>query len=752
MAGLAIRRLGLETIRRRGIFFKTLGLLTLLSLLTMLIFGRFIDQIVVKKQRENIDSLNLHQLQRIGSDVELMFRLLAQSMTQSMWSDDLIQLMIAPNQHSADVAVRAIQILRNQVEENDLVRKAYLYLPSSDEVYVYSGNYMKLEYLGDRAVIYAYLAEHRPPLSADETSRWQVMLQDRRIFLVSDFCLPNFVGAMFFEIDRTELYDMIQAENERFDTTIYVYDQAGEPVFDYMAAALQPQDLSDQSLFLTLEGGAPGSSYYQHISEEMGWQYVVKIKPEADSVSFLAMARILCPVLALYVLVSQMFSLYITRSIYRPIERLIHIASSAPGAAPKEEIGNEADYLELAFRDSLAQNDRHRHLMREISHDILEQLMRGLLTGKLVSLASLRNTLEGVGRQELGRGRYAVAVLAIEYQQGDTATLVERELYQRSLLRLLEEIGGEGIIALAMDLCNIAVIVHLPAQSTQAAMEEQVQRLCRTGKERVRGLPYTVFTGAGPICDALDTIQTSYHQALEAIQYHQYMAGQEGAEAPDGGDGASRHFLQRAKHAYVLAEAGDVELAQGELEALVAELLQRQEDAEGHLQGLVDDVVERLIAWRVSQEEMAEAGISAALRQRDQAVGADAGGWMSKLYRLALPLIWGCSRKSHNRHVEGAKEYIASHYSDGALSLNQVGEAVGLSPSYLSGIFAEVAGVGVNGYLNCVRVEQAKRYLEETSLNISEIGYKCGFNSVQSFGRVFKKQTGLTPKQFRERL
>ena len=49
--------------RHKRLFFKTLGLLTGLSLLTALAFGLFFNQITVKSQKENIENLNLHQLQ-----------------------------------------------------------------------------------------------------------------------------------------------------------------------------------------------------------------------------------------------------------------------------------------------------------------------------------------------------------------------------------------------------------------------------------------------------------------------------------------------------------------------------------------------------------------------------------------------------------------------------------------------------------------------------------------------------------------
>lgn len=88
---------------------------------------------------------------------------------------------------------------------------------------------------------------------------------------------------------------------------------------------------------------------------------------------------------------------------------------------------------------------------------------------------------------------------------------------------------------------------------------------------------------------------------------------------------------------------------------------------------------------------------------------------------------------------------------EGKLNLNAISEAMEISYSYLSAVFAEGTGEGLNAYLNHYRVEQAKRFLVETRLNISEIGYKCGFNSAQSFGRVFKRYAGVSPKQFREK-
>lgn len=746
---------------KRIIFFKTLGLLTVLSLITVLIFGVFINQLVVKNQKKNIDDLNLHQLQRISSDVELVFDLLAQGMTRSMWSDDFIDLMITPNQHNADMTFRAIKVLQDQVEENELVRKSYLYLPYSDEVYVYNGTYMDLKYLGDRELIYQYLEAREENRDPEVTSEWRVLLYNRRIFLATDFCLPNFVGAMFYEINRAELYDIIQAENEKFDTTIYVYDGENNLLFDYMAAGPQPEDFSRPELFLTAAGGDGDGSYYMYTSERLGWKYLVRVNPSESSVSFAALMSLLLPGLAFYVLVSQLFSLYITKSVYSPINRLIHIATNPKKREERTEkdrdkerrYPDEVDFLELAFLDSLDKNEQHRELMENISDDILEQLLRNILSGKNWSLQSIAQTLEGIGREDFAQGYYIVLAAEFSYEEKEDLTMVEQELYQRSLLRLLsqKECTEFSMAVLPMELNRVAAVLCFDRENSVYQIREAVLRLSEEICDGVAPLPYRLKIGKGKVYGDLPSVQFSYHEAVGDIQYLQYMADASEEEKMPSAVFENRYYAERARHGYSLAESGCLAEAGEEFNAILDEILGREEEWQRYLQNLIDDMVEKLISCRVTQEEMKQAGISGSPEENQHlSENGEPRAFMQAFYQKSLPLIWESSRKSHNRYVEEAKEYIASHYADGKLTLNEISEAVGISPSYLSGVFAEGMGIGLNAYLNDYRIRQAKRFLDETNLNISEIGYKCGFNSAQSFTRVFKKNTGMTPKQFRE--
>ena len=96
-----------------------------------------------------------------------------------------------------------------------------------------------------------------------------------------------------------------------------------------------------------------------------------------------------------------------------------------------------------------------------------------------------------------------------------------------------------------------------------------------------------------------------------------------------------------------------------------------------------------------------------------------------------------------------AQEYIKNNYSDKDISLHTVAREVSVSPNHFSTVFSRETGETFINYITGVRIEQAKVLLKTTQMRTSDIGYEVGYNDTQYFSYVFKKQTGMTPKEFR---
>lgn len=101
--------------------------------------------------------------------------------------------------------------------------------------------------------------------------------------------------------------------------------------------------------------------------------------------------------------------------------------------------------------------------------------------------------------------------------------------------------------------------------------------------------------------------------------------------------------------------------------------------------------------------------------------------------------------------IRKVKQYISANLG-GDLSLTRIGEVVGFNPSYLSRLYKQMTGEGLSDYIVAERLQLAKALLAKQHMRIHDIAESLGFDSPAYFARFFKKQTGMTPTEFRELL
>ena len=83
------------------------------------------------------------------------------------------------------------------------------------------------------------------------------------------------------------------------------------------------------------------------------------------------------------------------------------------------------------------------------------------------------------------------------------------------------------------------------------------------------------------------------------------------------------------------------------------------------------------------------------------------------------------------------------------LSLSALAQQVSVSAGYLSALFRREVGETLTAYVNRRRIENAKKLLRTTRLQIQTVAQHCGIVDVHYFAKMFKKQTGVSPKEYR---
>ncbi|MFW6035546.1 MAG: AraC family transcriptional regulator [Halothermotrichaceae bacterium] len=97
-------------------------------------------------------------------------------------------------------------------------------------------------------------------------------------------------------------------------------------------------------------------------------------------------------------------------------------------------------------------------------------------------------------------------------------------------------------------------------------------------------------------------------------------------------------------------------------------------------------------------------------------------------------------------------EYIRHNLTDPMLSIDDIADHVSLSSNYVRQIFKDVLNSSISAYILHERVEKVKELLLNTDMNVTDIGENAGFQSKSHYYATFKKEVGITPGQYRDKI
>ena len=114
-----------------------------------------------------------------------------------------------------------------------------------------------------------------------------------------------------------------------------------------------------------------------------------------------------------------------------------------------------------------------------------------------------------------------------------------------------------------------------------------------------------------------------------------------------------------------------------------------------------------------------------------------------------------CTNESHklsdaNIYIKKASSFIESNYMY-SINPKAIANHVGISVVYLQKMFRENLNTSVNNFINKTRIEKAKQFIASSNLSFKKIAISVGYHSVQSFIQNFKKITGQTPSEYKQK-
>ncbi len=415
------------------------------------------------------------------------------------------------------------------------------------------------------------------------------------------------------------------------------------------------------------------------------------------------------------------------------------------------ELRSVLDDVKRDLDGEVRRREEQSHLEAQLAESVpllRERFLNRLIRGHV--LPADANRRRNVLEIDLSGNAYAVALCDLDSPDGG------------------DELSGIALTRIAADSAgNNAAVFSTPDEESVLVVAEDSFPECaarvlscaeEVSRNVTREMARSVSIGIGKPVARLEEIERSYREAKSALE-RRFVLGStriittdeaRGSDEPaeSAGRRAPRDRFVRSIRTGAALEARDA------LTTLVNSFEARGVDRDACLVSM-----QRLLADTLSALE--ELGVD---YRRVEHLGTNPFERLSALKTLRQMESWFLEtekairstlehrRDDHSRRKAVAAEaYIREHFNENNLSLSRVCSALSVSKSYLSPVFKAHTGVTFVEYLTKTRMDRACELLAHGNLRTYEVAEEVGFRDAHYFSVTFRKQTGVTPTEYRAR-
>ncbi|WP_161952918.1 helix-turn-helix domain-containing protein [Paenibacillus sp. EZ-K15] len=569
-------------------------------------------------------------------------------------------------------------------------------------------------------------------------------------------------GLLIVTIAESELARLLEADNRIgsmvvFNQEYQVLTQShpSSSKFEELVPLLRKQHEEEGHYNVKLAGD--DTSVIMRKSNYNGWTYIsaISIKDitrDSRSIGWMTLA-----VCGLLVLLTAAFSLFSSKSFYRPVRQLVRAVAERIGDAPQEDKGDEFALIGSRVQAMLQSESKLSAQvvgqMRELRRFFVIKLIHGE-----VREAQLRDYLEEY-HYPLDWSWHAALAIQIDSLEDSRYEERDRDLLLFAIANIAGELipDKERLDPVLLEQSQITIVGGL--DGSQAQQKVQLFGWAEGIQQAVREyLGLQVSIGISRPQKRLIEAADSSEQAIEALHYR-IRNGMESILFIDDvtyGDPVASVFPQRvAKELYNSVKLLEREQADALLEQCVGAIFQERADWRQYQLSLV-----RLYAMltELGQSDSETSAAPVPLDQEKQLFETllalktqeEIKLWLRETVTHPIMLQLEQQRKSHARHVSDQVLEMIHLRFDTELTLEACAAQLNYHPNHLGPLFSREQGISFSEYLQHYRLEKAKRWLIETDMKIGEIAEKLTYTNPQNFIRFFRKMENMTPGQYRQ--
>ena len=403
---------------------------------------------------------------------------------------------------------------------------------------------------------------------------------------------------------------------------------------------------------------------------------------------------------------------------------------------------------QMEQRRNVEQLSRYYEEIRPI---MKEQLIIGLLEGR-----ELQFDLERYQRDydlELESAFYCVGAFRIT-PTGDNKDRLNKNLMAVSLKQIVTERFKDVLpVEAFVYLDTVCVLARLKSTAQHSIFINEMDKICKIAHKT---LDADVCAGIGRVYGNAESIHKSFIEAKDAFHHRIFVGENQAIFINDVepsypiedyvSEKQIRHIMRQIK-------IGTRESLDSEIYDFIDKLKRTNINLNQLQIFYAEFVVELLRLCRghgISAQDVGMSNVNTNEELTQMSSMDEFAARLSELSNTLREKIGSERLDSTKKFATDARQYIADHYSESKLSVDEICSHLGVGPSYFSSVFKKEMGKSFVTYLTEVRMNEAQRLLDTTDEKSYIIAGMVGYEEPNYFSYVFKKHFGVSPSKYRQ--
>lgn len=579
-------------------------------------------------------------------------------------------------------------------------------------------------------------------------------------------------GALTVNISEQKISDNFFSTYTGTDTELIIIDNTGKFLIHPDKEKIGETDLDFSYIRAILESGNEEGVFTDTINNQQylisyithpswGWRFINVVPYDSIFSNLTDFLIINAIVFVLLMVLSITLAYFTSQKIFLPIHKLFQYAldlkeyvNEEDGTGTRKRI-SELQYVDRVFRKIIKNTDTMSDTIEKHQEQLKQDLIRGLVLGELDSEA-IESCGEYLG-EELNNASLIAAVLRLDNFPALSETFHGDEIsrFFRILKELVSHYISESEYFLSLGKDHLCIICQLQPMDINASSNYYSIKSAFTTIQKAiqRQLKITITIGLSDIFDEYTHLQEKYNLCLDATQLR-FRYGCNSIILIDKLNASKeQEYIFPEKNMTRLFK----ELSLGKIlkvEQELGEILDHVREYEfedynfmvqfisyqtmKYVNKMKDSLKDSTITLKELMQKLKEVDTLEELKEE-----------LMEIYSLITEVLGKKQSNRLDKLAEKINSYVEANIKETSLCTESISDKMGVTAYYSRFAYKKVFGGSLFEKINTLRLEYCKEQLINTRLPVKKIYTGAGFYNYSYFFTLFKKNTGLTPNQFR---